>query len=194
MIQKVPIHFSDNIELHIKRIDLIDDQILGNKYFKLKYNIEEAKKLGKEKLITFGGAYSNHILAVSYAGKRHNLKTYAFIRGEELESKYQTNSQLKIASENGMKFVFVSRSDYREKNKLLERYFREHKESEYYIVPEGGTNSLAVKGTEEILGNDTENYDYICTAVGTGGTLAGITNSKLENLKVRVIGNSSNSL
>lgn len=184
LIQKVEIEFPNKIELFVKREDLIDEFVHGNKYYKLKYNLLEAKKLSKKKLITFGGAYSNHLLAVSYAGKKENFETYAFVRGEELASNFEENSILLQAHQNGMKFIFVTRTSYRNKEKLLEDFFKTTNQEGFYVLSEGGTNELAVKGTQEILNSQTEKFDYICCAVGTGGTLAGIIKAKKNHQKV----------
>lgn len=185
-IQKIEIEFPNQVELYVKREDLIDEFVHGNKYYKLKYNLLEAKKLNKKKLITFGGAYSNHLLAVSYAGKKENFETFAFVRGEELVTNFKENLCLNQAHQNGMKFIFVTRTSFRNKEKLIEDFFKTHKKDEFYILPEGGTNELAVKGTQEILTTETETYDFICCAVGTGGTLAGIVQA--QKLHQQIIG------
>jgi 1-aminocyclopropane-1-carboxylate deaminase len=173
------------VSVSIKREDLLHPVISGNKFRKLKYNIFEAKKQIQDTLLTFGGAYSNHIAATAYAGKYFGFKTIGVIRGDELgkniSKTLQTNPTLKYASENGMKFKFVSRSDYRNKT---EQYFIENLKKElgdFYLIPEGGTNNLAVKGCEEILNKQDTEFDYICVASGTGGTISGIINSSNKN-------------
>jgi 1-aminocyclopropane-1-carboxylate deaminase len=173
------------VSVSIKREDLLHPVISGNKFRKLKYNIFEAKKQNQDTLLTFGGAYSNHIAATAYAGKYFGFKTIGVIRGDELgkniSKTLQTNPTLKYASENGMKFKFVSRSDYRNKT---EQYFIENLKKElgdFYLIPEGGTNNLAVKGCEEILNKQDTEFDYICVASGTGGTISGIINSSNKN-------------
>ena len=113
--QKVLLPESLGIELFIKRDDLVHPQISGNKFRKLKYNIVEAQKLGFKTLLTFGGAYSNHIAATASVGKEFGFKTIGVIRGEELFDKVDENPTLKFAKSCGMQFKFVSRSDYREK-------------------------------------------------------------------------------
>ncbi len=172
--------------LFLKREDLIGEGISGNKYRKLKYNILEAKRLGYTKIVTFGGAYSNHILAASYIKKKHDIEVVGVIRGEELLTKVKENPTLLQAQKNGMQFYFVTREQYR--NKASESFIIELKEKfgEFYLLPEGGTNPLAIKGCEEILTKETKQYDYICCPVGTGGTLAGLINS--SELKQHVIG------
>jgi len=186
------IHFSDisdkEISLFIKREDELHPFISGNKYRKLKYNLEEALNQKNETLITFGGAYSNHIAAMAAAGFEHNFKTIGVIRGDELannlEEVIQKNATLKFASEHNMKFEFVSRSEYRTKTSVT--FIRKLKEKfgDFYLIPEGGTNNLAVKGCEEILNEEDAKYDIVCLAVGTGGTISGIINSSKNHQKV----------
>ena len=176
------------VSLFIKREDQIHPFISGNKYRKLKYNILAAKKQKKKTLLTFGGAYSNHISAVAFAGKEFGFKTIGVIRGDELgfdlEKILLQNSTLSFAYENGMKFKFVTRSDYRFKH--TKEFIDElHKEfDDFYLIPEGGTNKLAVKGCEEILKTNDMDFDVICTAIGTGGTISGVINSLKNNQKV----------
>ena len=135
-------------------------------------------------LLTFGGAYSNHIAATAYAGKVNKMKTIGVIRGEEIAQLWLDNPTLSTAHQQGMKFKFVSRTDYRKKEtaEFLNKLKREF--GEFYMLPEGGTNHLAVKGCEEILTSEDAVYDIICSSVGTGGTLAGIINSAAPNQQV----------
>ena len=173
----LPILQEKKVSLYIKREDLIHPLISGNKFRKLKYNIEQAKAEGFDTLLTFGGAYSNHIAATAYAANRHELKSIGVIRGEELVNFRKQNPTLSLASEHGMTFRFVSREQYREKDnaEFLEALKTEF--GDFYLLPEGGTNTLAVKGCEEILAASDSNFDVICCSAGTGGTLAGIINS-----------------
>ncbi|MDX1471468.1 MAG: pyridoxal-phosphate dependent enzyme, partial [Flavobacteriaceae bacterium] len=156
--------------------DLLHPEISGNKYRKLKYNLEKAKSDNHDTILTFGGAYSNHVAAVAAAGKVEGFKTIGIIRGEELSSKIEENPTLKYAQENGMELRFVSREVYKQKSskKFLAKIKQEF--GEVYILPEGGTNKLAIVGCEEILDNSLTNFNYICCPVGTGGTVAGIIN------------------
>ncbi len=178
----------NDISLYIKREDLIHPKISGNKYRKLKYNIAQAKTENKEILLTFGGAYSNHISAVAAIGKQHNLKTIGVIRGDELgtdlEKTLANNATLKFAYDCGMQFKFVTRSGYREKTSKVFIDKLRNEFGHFYLIPEGGTNELAVKGCEEILKSETNKFDYICVAVGTGGTISGLINSAKKNQKV----------
>lgn len=165
------------IELHLKREDKIHPFISGNKYRKLKYNIIEAQNQKKDTLLTFGGAYSNHITAVASAGKEFGFNTIGVIRGEELESKISKNPTLKFAQQCGMKFKFVSREVYRDKTSSEFLNALKNEIVEFHLIPEGGTNELAVKGCEEILTEEDKAFDIICCAVGTGGTISGLINA-----------------
>ncbi len=177
-----------DVSLTIKREDLIHPEISGNKFRKLKYNILQAKKDGKHTLLTFGGAFSNHIAAVASVGKLNNFKTIGIIRGDELgldlEKTLKNNSTLKYAHECGMTFKFVSRRNYRDKTSA--QFIQQLKEElgEFYLIPEGGTNQLAIKGCEEILCSETSQFDVICVAVGTGGTISGLINSAKNHQKI----------
>ena len=175
--QKIAIPNNFGIEVYVKREDVLHKEISGNKFRKLKYNLTEAKDLGFTKLLTFGGAYSNHIAAVAAAGKEFGFETIGVIRGEELQEKFLENPTLKKASENGMQFEFVTRTQYRDKNNAAFLDQLKNKFGNFYLIPEGGTNNLAVKGCKEILTDDDELFDFICCAVGTGGTISGIINS-----------------
>lgn len=184
MNQKVEIEFPSGIELYIKREDLLHPLISGNKFRKLKYNIAQAQKENKKALLTFGGAFSNHILATAAAGKEYEFNTIGVVRGNELKDNYQQNSTLSKAEQLGMQFYFTERELYR--NKEDESFVKTLKEKfgDFYLVPEGGTNELAIKGCEEILSEDDKEFDFVCCAVGTGGTISGIINSSHENQEI----------
>ncbi|WLD24049.1 pyridoxal-phosphate dependent enzyme [Flavobacterium dauae] len=182
--QKIEVSNNFGIEVYVKREDVLHNEISGNKFRKLKYNLLEAQKLGFVKLLTFGGAYSNHIAAVAAAGKEFGFETIGVIRGDELVDKYLENPTLKKASENGMQFEFVTRTQYRDKNNATFLNQLEEKFGDFYLIPEGGTNDLAVKGCKEILTDNDKMFDFICCAVGTGGTISGIINSSYEHQKV----------
>jgi 1-aminocyclopropane-1-carboxylate deaminase len=173
-----------NVELFIKREDLLHPYISGNKFRKLKYNLIQASNDGKDTLLTFGGAFSNHILAVAVAGRENGFKTIGIIRGEELKDKINENPTLQKARDFGMQFEFISREKYRKKDdeivlkQLLENY------KDIYIIPEGGTNDLGVKGCTEIITKEDTYFDYICCAVGTGGTISGIINCSKNSQQV----------
>lgn len=184
MNQKLHIQFPNNISVTIKREDLIHPIVSGNKYRKLKYNLLQAKNENKETLLTFGGAFSNHIAAVAFAGKENGFKVIGIIRGDELRDKITENPTLKFAQECGMQFEFVSREAYRHKTDSSFLDDLKQKFGDFYLVPEGGTNDLAIKGCQEILTDEDSQFDYVCCAVGTGGTISGIINSALPHQKV----------
>ena len=173
-----------NIEVFIKREDLIHPFVSGNKFRKLKYNLLQAKKENHTTLLTFGGAFSNHIAAVAMAGKLEGFQTIGIIRGDELAHKIEDNPTLKFANENGMQFEFVSRAAYSKKTDIDFLEALKSKFGSFYLIPEGGTNALAVKGCEEILTKEDAVFNYVCCAVGTGGTISGLINSALPNQKI----------
>jgi 1-aminocyclopropane-1-carboxylate deaminase len=172
------------VSLYIKREDLIHPFISGNKYRKLKYNLLRAKEEGKTTLLTFGGAFSNHIAAVAFAGKEFNFKTIGVIRGEELCSKIKDNPTLTFAQQNGMQFYFETRENYRLKDTATYKVFLNNLFGNFYLIPEGGTNGLAIQGCEEILTEEDITFDYICCPVGTGGTISGLINVCSQQQKV----------
>lgn len=186
------------VSVSVLRLDKIHPYISGNKWFKLKYNIEEFFQIGKKFLVTFGGAYSNHIAATAAAGKEAGIKTVGIIRGDELNE--NSNPLLEFAAGCGMKMIFISREAYRQKDdrdfvlQLLrgksgpeaftgytDEWRVESDPDLIYILPEGGSNKLAVKGCAEILGYIPAGFDFVCCACGTGATLAGISTALNEN-------------
>ncbi len=171
----------NGIDIGVLRLDLIHPEVSGNKWFKLKYNIIQAQLEGKKGIITFGGAYSNHIAATAFACKLANVKCIGIIRGDEVT---EENHTLIEAQKNGMQFIFVSRSLYKQKDS--EEYLNElqNKYPEYFIVPEGGNNELGIKGCEEILSIETNKYNTVFCACGTGATFKGIANSLHSNQKL----------
>ncbi|TDO70001.1 1-aminocyclopropane-1-carboxylate deaminase [Flavobacterium chryseum] len=184
MNQEIHITFPNEISLTIKREDLIHPFVSGNKFRKLKYNLLQAKAENHTTVVTFGGAFSNHIAAVAFAGKEQGFKTIGIIRGDELFDKIEENPTLKFAQQNGMEFEFVTREEYRLKNEISFLEKLKNKFGYFYLVPEGGTNELAVKGCEEILTTEDAIFNYVCCAVGTGGTISGLINSALPNQKI----------
>lgn len=184
MNQKLQIIFPNSISVTIKREDLIHAVVSGNKFRKLKYNLLQAKTESKKKLLTFGGAFSNHIAAVAFAAKENGFQSVGIIRGDELRDKIAQNPTLKFAQECGMQFEFVSREAYRLKNETAFLEDLKLKFGDFFLIPEGGTNALAIKGCQEILTAEDREFDYICCAVGTGGTISGIINSALPHQKV----------
>lgn len=177
--------FPGGIQLWIKREDLLHPEVSGNKFRKLKYNLLQAKDANESRILTYGGAFSNHIAATAAAGKIFGFETIGVIRGEELKDlKSKWSPTLKYAHSCGMKFHFISREEYRNKDseenieKLKSRF------GEFFRLPEGGTNENAIRGCEEILTEKDARFDYICVSVGTGGTLAGLINSSISNQKL----------
>jgi 1-aminocyclopropane-1-carboxylate deaminase len=182
--QSIAINLPNGISLVMKREDLIHPFVSGNKFRKLKYNLLQAKTENQSTLLTFGGAYSNHIAAVAYAGKEKGFQTIGIIRGDELGDKIESNPTLKFAQECGMQFEFVSREDYRLKTDSAFLEQLENKFGSFYLIPEGGTNAFAIKGCEEILTQEDGIFDYVACAIGTGGTISGIINSAFRYQKI----------
>lgn len=172
------------VSLTIKRLDQIHPQISGNKFFKLKYNFIEAQQRGLNNVLTFGGAFSNHIAATAFAAHQFGFNSVGIIRGDELKNRL-LNPTLTKAQALGMHLHFISRSAYREKDQPdfiaeLSKQFPSH-----YLIPEGGTNALAIKGCKEILTeHDRLSFDVICCAVGTGGTLTGLIEGSQNHQRI----------
>jgi len=166
--------------ISIKRLDLIHPQISGNKFFKLKYNLLAARQQGFEKVLTFGGAYSNHIAATAFAAHQFGFQSLGMIRGEELAQR-PFNPTLATAQQFGMQLEFISRNAYRQKDQpdFLQRLQQQY--PDFYLIQEGGTNALAVQGCREILTTEDAQFDLICCAVGTGGTLAGLIEASQQH-------------
>ncbi len=165
-----PILEKKEIKLFVKRDDLIHKEIMGNKWRKLKYNLQEAKNNGASTILTLGGAFSNHIYSTAAAGEEYGLRTIGLIRGDELSP--ESNETLRFASAKGMELEFVERSTY---SKLREN--PENLKKKYpgcYILPEGGTNELAIKGCKELVDEIDMDFDVIALPIGTGGTFCGV--------------------
>ena len=184
--QEVQYQFPRGIRLTIKREDKIHPFVSGNKFRKLKYNVAQAIHLGKHTLLTFGGAYSNHIAAVAAVGRLEGMKTIGIIRGEELQGQALNSQTLLRAQKDGMKFRFVSRELYRLKatSGFLNELNTEFESA--YIIPEGGTNEFAVQGCEEILDTEDSVFTHIACSAGTGGTASGIIRVSNDNQRVLV--------
>lgn len=180
----LPILSEKNVTLALKREDLLHPFISGNKYRKLKYNLLEARMEGHTTILTFGGAYSNHIVATAFAAVEKGFKSIGVIRGEELKDTWHQNPTLQRAHEQGMAFKFVNRELYRRKDEALFLSNLRKEYGNFYLVPEGGTNALAIKGCQEIMTIEDEEFDFICTCVGTGGTVSGLINSSFGHQEV----------
>ena len=170
-----PLFEKKNIRVFVKRDDMIHPFISGNKWRKLKYNIEEARKQHKQTLITFGGAWSNHLLATACAGATFRFRTIAFVRGEEVH-----NPVLGMCKLFGMELIFVSREAYKDKKWLFEQH-PQHDSA--YFIDEGGAGALATKGCEELIAELGQDYDHIFCAAGTGTTAAGLSMGLQKNNK-----------
>jgi 1-aminocyclopropane-1-carboxylate deaminase/D-cysteine desulfhydrase-like pyridoxal-dependent ACC family enzyme len=172
-LQLVQDAFTDaaEITLYIKREDLIHPQISGNKWRKLKYNLLQANRERKDTLLTFGGAYSNHIYAVAAAGKLYNFHTIGIIRGEEHSP---LNATLSFAQACGMHLYYLDRTTYKQKDYAEVLYPLQEQFGKFYLIPEGGSNALAVKGCTEIVQEIPSEVNYLCLPCGTGGTMAGL--------------------
>ena len=173
-----PILEKAGVRLLIRREDLNHPFVSGNKWWKLKNNLEEAAHVGKKTLLTFGGAYSNHIFATAAAAHELGFESIGIIRGEET---LPLNHTLSFALRMGMKLQYVSREQYKNKTEaeFIDRLHQQF--GDFYLIPEGGTNALAVKGCEEFAKTLGHNFDYVCCSVGTGGTLAGLINGLPKN-------------
>lgn len=168
----------NQVELYIKREDLIHPEISGNKWRKLKYNVNAYFKNGCQSLVTFGGAFSNHIAATAAAGASLNISTFGIIRGEEVE-----NATLNKAKANGMQFCFVSREEYKQKENGAKAKAFINSLNKPFVVPEGGANDYGLKGCQEII--EEEKFDIVSCACGTGNTLSGIV-SKLNSTQYAI--------
>ena len=175
------------VSLHVLRLNLNDEISGGNKTYKLKYNLQAAKEKGRNTLVTFGGAFSNHIAATARTCKLQNIKAVGIIRGEIITP---MNNTLKRAVNDGMKLIQVSRQWYRQihdkdfyKSDAVKHLLFENNINPdgCYIVPEGGNNAEGYKGCTEILNDINAGYDTVVCAVGTGTTLAGLAASISEN-------------
>jgi 1-aminocyclopropane-1-carboxylate deaminase len=179
-VQKIEAEWLTNnqVSLDVLRLDKIDPVISGNKWFKLKYHLEEVAKLKKAGIATFGGAWSNHIIATAYAAKQAGLKSIGIIRGEKPTVLSHTLSQ---AIEYGMEMHFVSREQYRRKEEILHNF----SSNNWYWIEEGGYGTAGVRGASEILSLvDTFDYSHIIAAVGTGTMLAGLILARIRDQKV----------
>lgn len=170
------IHFQ-SLNLWVKRDDLIDPYISGNKWRKLKYILNDVVAQKKSHLVTFGGAYSNHLVATAAAASRNSLKSTAFVRGEAVE-----NEMLLLCRLFGMKLIFIDRESYRNKRQLFDDYFADDKQA--YFIDEGGASLEGTFGCAEIISEIPEHYDHIFCAAGTGTTVAGLLKG-INNLQLQ---------
>jgi 1-aminocyclopropane-1-carboxylate deaminase len=176
-------HFQKNeLEVEVLRLDKIHPDISGNKWFKLKYFIESARKLNKQKLISFGGAHSNHLLALAAASGIYGFSSVGYVRGEKPR---QLSYMLRAATTYGMELHFLSRPEYDQKKKLATEHPESENEPDSLLIPEGGAGLDGIKGAEEILSQmSLTRYSHFCCAVGTGTTLTGIVNNTKDDQKI----------
>lgn len=181
-LQKIedPLFDENEVEVFLKRDDLIHPEVMGNKWRKLSENLRFANEAGYRGILTVGGAFSNHIAATAAACYACGLQSRAMIRGEELHE--QSNPTLRFAASRNMRMQFVSREEFRRIKKDFDQLQEQF--PDYYCLPEGGTNARAISGCEAIVQEIDIPYDYIVAPVGTGGTLAGIVKALKGQKKV----------
>ena len=172
-VQQITFNVPIGMELFIKRDDLIDPLISGNKWRKLKYTLQRALSENKKKLVSFGGAYSNHLLALASASAKFNFQSIAFVRGDETQAK--ESEMLIMARLLGMQIIRVSREEYKDKPALFQKYFKDDRDA--FFIDEGGMSEEGSLGCEDIINELKEEYSDIFLAAGTGCTTAGIINA-----------------
>jgi 1-aminocyclopropane-1-carboxylate deaminase len=168
--------FGGLAEVGVLRLDKLHPLISGNKWFKLRYYLEDAKTLQKKNIVTFGGAWSNHLLATAAAAKLHGFKATGIIRGQEAPGLSYTLQQVK---ELGMQLIFISREEYRRKYVPPELLSSDH-----YLIPEGGCGEPGVKGAATILDHSEPGFTHYCCAIGTGTMMAGLINAVADTQQV----------
>jgi 1-aminocyclopropane-1-carboxylate deaminase len=169
-----PLLDDNGIYLYLKRDDLIHPVISGNKWRKLKYLLKKARDEKKEHLVTFGGAFSNHLLATAAAGAQFGFKTTGMVRGEDV-----VNEHLFLCRLYGMELIFVDRESYRDKPILFAKYFGSNTNA--FFIDEGGASPEGAQGCTELMDELMETYDHLFCACGTGTTAAGIINGINNN-------------
>jgi 1-aminocyclopropane-1-carboxylate deaminase len=185
-IQPLQLGKDQNVEIEVLRLDLVHPVISGNKWFKLRYYLDDAILKGYTEIASFGGAYSNHIVATACACQERNLKSIGFIRGEETSPLSPT---LQAAISYGMELHFMSRTDYLDKDDIIEK----NKENDRYWIPEGGYGILGAKGAASILDElSLLKYSHILAAVGSGTMIAGILNGSMAHQTVIGISSQKN--
>jgi 1-aminocyclopropane-1-carboxylate deaminase len=174
-----PLHKSSRISVDVLRLDLMHPDISGNKWFKLKYHIEAALRKSKRGIVTFGGAYSNHLVATAVACKERGMLSTGIVRGEET---FPLNASTRQMMEAGMQLIYTSRERYKNKDDLITQFLESH--TDFYYIPEGGQSAEGVKGAGEILAFAAGHYTHIVCAVGTGTTIAGLINTSSDRQEV----------
>ncbi|GAA3966659.1 1-aminocyclopropane-1-carboxylate deaminase/D-cysteine desulfhydrase [Mucilaginibacter dorajii] len=169
-----PLFAEHNVKVFLKRDDLIHPMISGNKWRKLKYILKSAQHRHKNHLVTFGGAYSNHLLATAAAAAKFGFKATGIVRGEAVD-----NDTLFLCKLHGMQLIFTDRESYRDKPALFNQYFDD--DAEAFFIDEGGSSTEATQGCSELVEELTDTYDHIFCACGTGTTAAGIINGLTQH-------------
>ena len=181
------------IVLKVLRLDLINPLISGNKWYKLKTNLQMARRRGHTRLLSFGGAWSNHLYALAAAAKMYNFESIGVVRGE---LPVPLNPVLEFASDQGMQLFPISRADYRNKNSADFLHKLQEQFGDFYLIPEGGSNKYGVQGCAELAGNlhweTAMTARFAMLACGTGttmaGLLAGLSVDMVDPQSVQVIG------
>lgn len=174
-----PLHKSNRISVDVLRLDLLHPDISGNKWFKLKYHMEAALRANKKGIVTFGGAYSNHLVAAAVACAENGLLSTGIVRGEQT---FPLNASVRQMMNAGMQLLYVSRDQYKNKDQLIAEYVSSHPDR--YVVPEGGRSKEGIKGAGEILSFAAANYSHIICSVGTGTTVAGLISASSDTQKI----------
>jgi 1-aminocyclopropane-1-carboxylate deaminase len=175
---------NNGIRVFVKRDDLIHPIVSGNKWRKLRLIFEVAESEAVKRIVTFGGAYSNHLLATACACNLHGFESIGFVRGEKPEI---LNHMLGMCSLYGMKLIFVSREEYKNKQSLYEKYYADDKDA--LFVDEGGRNPLAALGCQDIVYELNGQYDYISVSCGTATTMEGIVGAVgVKKIETKVLG------
>lgn len=167
------------ISADVLRGDKIHRDISGNKWFKLKYHLEAAIKEGKKGIVTFGGAYSNHLVATAVAAQEHQLLSTGIVRGEETVPENASVKQMKDA---GMHLIYVNREEYKNKELVIQQFLAAH--NQYHYIPEGGQSPEGIRGAGEMLNSVHHDYTHIICPVGTGTTMAGLVNASAGHQQV----------
>lgn len=172
-------------DIQIKRDDLIDDVVSGNKWRKLKYNVEKALHIKADGIITFGGAHSNHLIATAKACAVVGIKSIGFVRGEELNQ--QANPTLSKCADFGMHLVFISREEYKLKNEKFYKDDLQLRYPNYYLVPEGGANYYGAIGCQAINKELPLSVTDIVVSAGTGTTASGLLLGAKKEQTVHIV-------
>lgn len=172
---------SPGYRFDVARFDEVHPVVSGNKYYKLRYNLQQTKAQEKTGIITMGGAYSNHLAATAFACREAGLRSAAFIRGEVIEP---LNPTLSFCKQNGMELIATPRSSFHHDDPFVQSTLLKYEN--HFFVPEGGNNGWGRKGAADMLQqvNNFQNYTHIVVAIGTGTTICGIADAALPDQQV----------